>query len=108
MIYCRIEVESNTGIKFATHLATLRLETPDFTRPLIGHVITARKTSYCLIQCERQLETKTPFLFRTGSSALSRMASRTSFSNHLAFMSRMTTSSGLKEEALVGSLVEFC
>ena len=31
--------ESNTGTKFATHLAMLRLETPDFIRPLIGHVI---------------------------------------------------------------------
>ena len=97
MIYCSKEVESNTGIKSATHLATLGLETPDFIRPLIGHVIKARKTSYRLIQCERQLETKIPFLYRTGCSALSRVASRTSLSNRPASMSRMTTSSGLKE-----------
>ena len=32
-------VKSKTGIKFATHLATLRLKTQDFIRPLIGHVI---------------------------------------------------------------------
>ena len=36
---CQLIIKSNTGIKFATHLAMLHLETPDFIRPLIGHVI---------------------------------------------------------------------
>ena len=34
-----IIIESNTRTKFATHLATLHLETPDFIRPQISHMI---------------------------------------------------------------------
>ena len=38
-------IESNTGTNFATHLAILHLETPNFIRLLIGHIKTVGKIS---------------------------------------------------------------
>ena len=41
--------ESNTGTEFATHLAALisvRLETPDFIRPLFGHLTNGGKDQF--------------------------------------------------------------
>ena len=43
-LLCQIIFKSITGkINFATHLAMLCLETPDFIRPLIGHVTNGRE-----------------------------------------------------------------
>ena len=75
---------------FATHLATLRLETPGFLRPLICQVINCGEDlwSYHPMRATAAEAKESLLVYRAGYSTLSQMVSRTPLSNHLSFVSR--------------------